>query len=356
MLNSSLALKPSPICTCAVPDHGGGDESNPAAYCDIQGYDAGVPACVELDLLEGNAKAIQATLHTFRGHGFDGHSCNQDGCTANWGKTTDTARFYGPNTQDGIDSTRPFEVSASFREIQEWTPQHTIGALMDVTLSQADQDDIVKSHHFFDGLSVEGSHVKGSKKAIPSGDKKRTRDALISPGVKLVVSLWTAEDLSWLDGGCESWAASGRPSCDLASASFKVSNLRISEIPSPPPSMPPPSPPLPPPPPPPSVMHSVSHVAPWILAVALTLVAASMALSNYPSIWPREHMPVPNAASVRHYSKTQARGQRCQVPAVVPSAATNIGHDQVDDSYDEQEQEPMPSAVDYGLGYKVERL
>ena len=40
----------------------------------------------------------------------------------------------------------------------------------------------------------------------------------------------------------------------------------------------------------------------------------------------------------------------------VPSAATNIGHDQVDDSYDEQEQEPMPSAVDYGLGYKVERL
>lgn len=52
-------------------------------YCDIQGYDSEfdiVQPCLEIDLLEGNAKAVQATLHTGRGKGADGQSCNQDGC------------------------------------------------------------------------------------------------------------------------------------------------------------------------------------------------------------------------------------------------------------------------------------
>ena len=52
-------------------------------YCDIQGYDSEfdiVRPCLEIDLLEGNAKAVQATLHTGSGKGADGQSCNQDGC------------------------------------------------------------------------------------------------------------------------------------------------------------------------------------------------------------------------------------------------------------------------------------
>jgi hypothetical protein len=55
------------------------DSSN---YCDIQGFDDefdGVQPCVEIDLLEGNAKSVQATVHTTRGHGADGQTCNQDG-------------------------------------------------------------------------------------------------------------------------------------------------------------------------------------------------------------------------------------------------------------------------------------
>ena len=112
----------------AMPARGSADPKNPAAYCDIQGYDRGIPACVELDVLEGNAKAIQTTLHTFRGHGVDG-SCNQDGCVANWGKAHNTAHLYGPGAQEGVDSSRPFEVVASFKEMEDWQSQHTLGAV-----------------------------------------------------------------------------------------------------------------------------------------------------------------------------------------------------------------------------------
>ena len=55
-------------------------------------------------------------------------------------------------------------------------------------------------------------------------DKRRTRDALSDPGVALVVSLWKAEDLSWLDGGCNQWTAQGRGMCNLVSTSFSISN------------------------------------------------------------------------------------------------------------------------------------
>lgn len=52
-----------------------GERSN---YCDIQGFDSDfdeVEPCTEIDLLEGNAKAVQATLHTTKGRG----SVAQDG-------------------------------------------------------------------------------------------------------------------------------------------------------------------------------------------------------------------------------------------------------------------------------------
>ena len=41
-------------------------------YCDINTH----PACLEIDLFEANAWAIQSTLHTQLGKGPDG-SCNQ---------------------------------------------------------------------------------------------------------------------------------------------------------------------------------------------------------------------------------------------------------------------------------------
>ena len=137
------------------------DYSNPAGYCDIQFYDdPAKQACVELDLLEGNSKAVQVTLHTAQGKGRDGNSCNQDGCVANIGRTDETAHLYGPGARSGIDSTRPFEVRATFRETQSFDAYGgSIGALMDVTLSQesadysaADTQSSQKSVHIFDGL------------------------------------------------------------------------------------------------------------------------------------------------------------------------------------------------------------
>jgi hypothetical protein len=55
----------------AMPSTGSSHLSS--GYCDIQGYDiADVTPCVELDLIEGNRKAVQATLHTQQGHGQNG--------------------------------------------------------------------------------------------------------------------------------------------------------------------------------------------------------------------------------------------------------------------------------------------
>ena len=83
-------------------------------YCDIQGYDSDeMDACTELDLLEGNKKALQATLHTAQGKGADGR-CNQDGCVGNWGRKPGTAPQYGFSTGAAIDSSRPFAVRATF--------------------------------------------------------------------------------------------------------------------------------------------------------------------------------------------------------------------------------------------------
>jgi hypothetical protein len=80
----------------AMPSRGQGDSSG---YCDIQSV--GGRTCTEIDVLEGNKKAVQTTLHTRTGTGTDG-TCNQFGCDFNWGKDDQTN--YGIRAK--IDSTR----------------------------------------------------------------------------------------------------------------------------------------------------------------------------------------------------------------------------------------------------------
>ena len=90
-----------------------------SAYCDIQGFDdSSMEACTELDLIEGNQKGLQSTLHTAQGKGEDG-KCNQDGCAHNWGRYAESRAAYGlPNTKGAaehvIDSSRPMHITASF--------------------------------------------------------------------------------------------------------------------------------------------------------------------------------------------------------------------------------------------------
>ena len=110
----------------------------------------------------------------------------------------------------------------------------------------------------FDPMSANGSHsLDGPPLPVPDDDLALTYDAL-SNGMVLVVSLWSADDMEWLDGGCSSeWlhANKGQARCDIGSASLKLSNVCTTDIappPQPPPSRPPVPPPNPHPPPPPS--------------------------------------------------------------------------------------------------------
>ena len=110
-----------------------------SGYCDINTD----PPCLEIDLMEANRKAIQTTLHTQvltfithslslplshllpslltphprpfdqagTGHASDG-TCNQNGCAINWGLNNQS--HYGSGSASAVDSSRPYEVDATF--------------------------------------------------------------------------------------------------------------------------------------------------------------------------------------------------------------------------------------------------
>ena len=254
------------------------NEYNPA-YCDIAGV-GGNDACLEIDMLEGNGKALQATLHTTYTRGWDGKSCNADGCVANIGKTAETQRLYGPRPgPHGVNSSKPFTVTATFRAEDS-------GVVYDVQLTQTGAGGGAPggSVHFFDsdgGVPI-GSHVMANQPTpVPHADRERTRVAL-TKGMVLVISLWSSPpgELDWLDGGCDDWVAQGKARCtpdNLWGASMIVSGVRTSTVPSPPtpppPATPPPPPPHPPTSPPPAFMGSPLTLVLYGLAFMLTIVA-----------------------------------------------------------------------------------
>jgi hypothetical protein len=166
-----------------------------AAYCDIQGEAADLEGgprrhtCLEIDLVEGNIKALQSTLHTAQGHGVDGMTCNQDGCSASVGRTKESAHLYGYSPKSHIDSSRPFTVTSTFREAADG------GVVFDVGISQSrlqehpeprgqqqqqePEKQADREFHFFNGESVGGSHAPNKTLApIPEEDRIRTRVAL----------------------------------------------------------------------------------------------------------------------------------------------------------------------------------
>jgi hypothetical protein len=124
----------------------------------------------------------------------------------------------------------------------------------------------------------------------------------------LVVSLWSSDDLEWLDGGCSSNRTRNAPypTCDVNKAQFALTNFTISELgpypPAPPPSPPPPPPPqpsprplppgdqpnppppseppiapLPPPPPPPSAPPLVAKLDASQMTTRVFVAAAAAA-------------------------------------------------------------------------------
>lgn len=213
-------------------------------YCDIQ-TPPPLTRCVEIDLIEGNARAVQSTLHTRAGKGADG-TCNQDGCFANWGNSPTlrsgeyASAMYAPSSSARVDSRRPFSVVSHFEETSD-------GLRLRVGF---EQDGMATP--FFDSLRHGNSKLQwGAPPTAVIVEDQQIASEAMRRGMVLVVSLWKADDLSWLDGGCT-------PLCSLENTSVVVSDLSIAPLsppPFPPPITPPPAsppPPYPPSPPPPS--------------------------------------------------------------------------------------------------------
>ena len=181
-----------------------------SAYCDIQGADAEppYPVCFEADLLEGNSKAVQATVHSRLGRGGVGGACDQDGCHGNLGKLPSTAARYGAGSSR-IDSRKPFEVTAAFPELPTAGGgsggSGAPGATLDVMLSQGDAGG-AGGHGAAMGVSGRGSVLSfggagadraatraemllDGRSAVAGDEDLRRTHAALSRGLVLVVSL-----------------------------------------------------------------------------------------------------------------------------------------------------------------------
>lgn len=190
-----------------------------SGYCDITGGPDAKP-CVELDMLEANIKALQASIHTAPGADIaeDG-TCNERGCLTNWGKDSRAGRtdgtqgapdypLYGPDLKpDGsipdeiaqrqIDTKKAFELAAHFSG----------DGNMSVSLHQG-------NNHlkFFNNSIAE----------VPITAIQRTKAALLN-GMTLAVALWTAPNMSFLDGYC----VGPYVPCNLTTASFTIEDIEV---------------------------------------------------------------------------------------------------------------------------------
>ena len=164
-------------------------------YCDILG---GSPRpCVEIDLFEGNTKALATTLHTDTG--FESDTCNEWGCQTILGGKSEANCKFGSGSLN-IDSSRPFELAARF----ELDGEMTVDVGQDGVWRRTWDRDLAM---------------------VPAGVFQKLKRTLASTGVVLVMSQWAAEDMSWLDGGCNA----AYPHCDLDRATTVFADLKIEE-------------------------------------------------------------------------------------------------------------------------------
>ncbi len=142
-----------------------------------------------------------------------------------------------------IDASKPLRVTATFEHRRiNWYDD--AGCAFEVEVAQGE-----RRVQLLDSTR-DGNGVDRAPRAFSKADLQRTYEA-VAGGLVLVASLWTTDDLSWLDGGCDS----EYPKCDLTEATVAITNLSIAPLfpnpPMAPPTAPPPNWPRPPPPPPP---------------------------------------------------------------------------------------------------------
>lgn len=275
----------------------GGSSSN---YCDIQSPDP--RRCIEIDLFEGNTKALQTTLHTDKGKAADGR-CNQWGCAQRFGFGDDNCK-YGLGSPN-FDTARPFEMAVKFDE----------DGVMTV---DGEQDGIWRR-------LWDAEHAGNNAAQVPQQAFGKVKQAM-QQGVVLVASMWGRDDgsMSWLDGGCNR----AYPQCDLNSATAIFSDFRIeasmgSASRSVPLSLPSARPPHVPPP-----WHSNSNsTSPLHSPPAATLASplASLPKTKLTPAVPSLHAAspvVPPASSPVTQAKVAALPARATKDSVVTNAAT----------------------------------
>lgn len=154
-------------------------EGNPSAgrgdyYCDAN--KVGGQWCPEVDLMEANTHAFQATLHKCDQPVGNGHyeSCDPKGCGLN---TRDFPNSYGPGDTSTIDTSKPFVVSTWF-------------GLRD------------KDFAVFTQILTQGSRQVVIENSKCSKAYMAELTSSLSSGMSMVLSYWgdSAETISWLDG------------------------------------------------------------------------------------------------------------------------------------------------------------
>jgi len=215
-----LSQVPCGVAACLyfVANRKPGPASN---YCDIQPDYGG---CFEIDLMEANSAAYEASLHTEIGTGkaFDG-TCNMNGCAVNVGRYpftksgVHTGKLYGPGA-DVINTHEPFQVEASISK----------DGYMTVILSQGG-----RRLPFYNRTAAANTPGVSQASAMhptwypePGGIHKDEAAKVVKAmkdGVRLVASVWAASDTSWLDGtGC-----GGQPHGNIWGSNFSISDFKI---------------------------------------------------------------------------------------------------------------------------------
>ena len=162
---------------------------------------------------------MQTAIHTETGGKYGSGNCDKNGFFSRLGgpmSPPNTMSLYGKGKR--IDTTKPFRVTTSL----------DYSGAMKIVLEQNG-----KSVTSFDHRMAGNPQGHG----VPESAKKDLKKAM--GRLALVASLWTADDMSWLDGACSE--------CDLKQAQYFISDLTLKQrtTPFPPwPSAPPSPPPM----------------------------------------------------------------------------------------------------------------